>query len=70
MLKSEAASYTDGYMVQVVKSLDNSYAEGICPQTNALWAVNGEQLQLLMMGKQSAADTQANIASEHADIYK
>ena len=70
MLKSEAASYTDGYMVQVVKSLDNSYAEGICPQTNALWTVNGEQLQLLMMGKQSAVDTQANIAGEHADIYK
>lgn len=70
MLKSEAASYTDGYMQNVVSSLDNSYAEGICPQTNALWAVNGEQLQLLMMGNQTAAETQANIAAEHADIYE
>ena len=32
--------------------------------------MNGEQLQLLMMGKQTAADTQANMAAEHADIYK
>ena len=56
MLKSEAASYTDGYMVQVVKSLDNSYAEGICPQTNALWAVNGEQLQ--------------PVSYTHLDVYK
>lgn len=70
MLQSEAAAYTSGYMAEVVKSMENSYAEGICPQTNALWAVNGEQLQLLMMGKQTAADTQANIAKEHADIYK
>ena len=70
MLKSEAATYTEGYMLNVVQSMEHSYAEGICPQTNALWAVNGEQLQLLMMGKQTAADTQANMAAEHADIYK
>lgn len=70
MLKSEADTYSDGYMLNVIKSMENSYAEGICPQTNALWAVNGEQLQLLMMGKQSAEQTQANIAAEHSEIYE
>lgn len=70
MLKSEAATYTEGYMVDVVNTLASSYPEGICPQTNALWAVNGEQLQLLMMGKQTPEETQANIAKEHADIYQ
>ena len=50
-------------MLNVVQSMEHSYAEGICPQTNAPGAVNGEQLQLLMMGKQTAADTQANMAA-------
>lgn len=68
ILKSEAATYTDGYMVTVSDSLTDSYAEGICPDTNALWEVNGEQLQLLLMGNQTAEDTQANMAAEHADI--
>ena len=70
MLKSEAATYKDGYMLDVIKTMENSYAEGICPQTNALWAVNGEQLQLLMMGNQTPEQTQENMAKEHADIYK
>ena len=69
MLKSEATHYTDGYMVDVIKSLDNSYPEGICIKTNALWAVNGEQLQLLMMGSQSAEETWKNISTEHSEIY-
>lgn len=69
MLKSEASHYTDGYMVDVIKSLDNSYPEGICVKTNALWAVNGEQLQLLMMGSQSAEETWKNISTEHGEIY-
>ena len=70
MLKSESAHYTEGYMLDVIASLDNSYPEGICVDTNALWAVNGEQLQLLMMGSQSAEETWQNISAEHGEIYK
>lgn len=68
ILKSEAATYTDGFMATLAQSVENSYAEGICPDTNALWEVNGEQLQLLMMGNQTAEETQANMAAGHADI--
>lgn len=69
MLRSEAENYTEGYMVDVIDSLNNSYPEGICIDTNALWAVNGEQLQLLMMGSQSAEETWKNISAEHGEIY-
>jgi len=68
ILKSEAATYTEGFMATLAKSVEESYAEGICPDTNALWEVNGEQLQLLMMGNQTPEETQANMASGHADI--
>ncbi len=68
ILKSEAATYTDGYMATVAASLENSYAEGICADTDALWEVNGEQLQLLMMGEQTAEETWEAISEGHADI--
>lgn len=68
ILKSEAATYTDGYMATVAASLEHSYAEGICPDTNALWEVNGEELQLLLMGDQTAEETWENISAGHADI--
>lgn len=70
MLQSEASTYTDGYMLNVIKSMENSYAEGISPQSNALWSVTGEQLQLLMMGDQTPEETQANIQAEHLAIYE
>ncbi len=70
ILKSEAKTYTSGYMAEVVKSVENSYSEGISPKTNALWAVNGEQLQLLMMGKQTAEETQKNMAEGHGEVYE
>lgn len=70
MLVSEAATYTDGYMLNVIETMENSYSEGICVKTNALWTVTGEQLQLLMMGEQTAEETQAYIAEEHAEIYE
>ena len=68
ILKSEAATYTEGFMATQALSVEHSYAEGICTKTNALWEVNGEQLQLLMMGNQTPEETQANMASGHADI--
>ncbi len=68
VLKSEAATYTDGYMAVVASSLANSYAEGICPDTNALWEVTGEQLQLLLLGDQTAEETWEYISEGHADI--
>lgn len=68
ILKSEGATYTDGYTAVLAQSVENSYAEGICPDTNALWEVNGEQLQLLMMGNQTAEQTWEAMSTGHADI--
>lgn len=68
--KSAAALYSDEYMLNIIKGMEHSYAEGICVQTNALWSVTGEQLQLLMMGDQSAETTWENLSSEHGEIYK
>ncbi len=68
--KSAAALYDAPYMLNIIQGMEHSYAEGICAQTNALWSVTGEQLQLLMMGTQDAETTWANISSEHGDIYK
>ena len=70
MLKSEAECHTDGYMVDIIVSLQNSYPEGICKNTNALWTVNGENLQMLLMGEQTAEETWENMAAEHGDIYE
>lgn len=70
MLKSEGATYTEGYMVDVIATMDNSYAEGICAETNALWTTTGEQLQLLLMGKQTAEETWENIDAEHGEVYE
>ena len=57
-------------MVDVIATMDNSYAEGICAETNALWTTTGEQLQLLLMGKQTAEETWENIAAEHGEVYE
>lgn len=70
MLKSEGALHTDGYMVDVIATMEDSYAEGVGAQTNALWTTTGEQLQLLLMGEQSAEETWQNISAEHGEVYE
>ena len=70
ILKSEVDLYTSDYMKQIIKGMEISYPEGICVDTNALWTVTGEQLQLLMMGEQTAEDTWTNISTEHGEIYE
>lgn len=71
ILQSEAATYSedDTYKMTIIKSVTESVPEGISPQTNSLWAVTGEQLQLLMMGKQDAETTLDNITSGHEKVY-
>ena len=68
--KSAAAKYTDEYMLNIIAGMETSYPEGIRIDTNALWSITGEQLQLLMMGEQTAEQTWENIAAEHGDIYE
>lgn len=70
VLQSEAAEYTGEYWNVIVKSVEDSVPEGITPKTNALWSVTGEQLQLLIMGKQDAEQTLDNIIAGHKDIYE
>ncbi len=68
--KSAAELYTADYMKDIVAGMETSYAEGVCVETNALWTVTGEQLQLLLMGEQTPEQTWENIAEEHGEIYE
>lgn len=67
--KSVAKLYTADYMLNIIDGMETSYSEGICVDTNALWTVTGEQLQLLMMGNQTAEETWQNLSDQHGDIY-
>lgn len=70
ILKSEAEAYAgDAYKEIVIQSVASSYAEGVCPQSNALWQGTGEQLQLLMLGQTTPEETLAAITAEHEDVY-
>jgi ABC-type glycerol-3-phosphate transport system substrate-binding protein len=69
ILKSEAASYTSGYMLDVIKTVENSYAEGVNTKTPALWPATGEQLQVLFMGNQTPEQARDNIVESHKEIY-
>lgn len=69
ILKSEAATYEGDYWATVIKSVENSVPEGISPKTNSLWTVNGEELQLLLMGKQTPEETLEKLNSRHEEIY-
>ncbi len=68
ILKSEAASYTSGYIMDVIKTVEKSYAEGICTKTTALWSATGEQLQVMLMGNQTPEQTIKNIVESHNEI--
>ena len=71
ILKSEAAYYEgDAYKATVSASVNSSFAEGVSPQSNALWLSTGEQLQRLILGMQSPSETIENINKEHKNIYK
>lgn len=71
ILQSEAATYdeSDANEAVIIKSVEESVPEGVSPKTNSLWSVTGEQLQLLMMGKQDAETTLKNITEGHEKIY-
>ena len=69
ILKSEAATYTDDYWKTITDSVTDGVAEGVAPDTPALWAVTGEQLQALLTGDQSPADTLGNIRAGHDEVY-
>lgn len=71
ILQSEAESYAgDAYYDVIIQSVNDSVPEGISPQTNSLWQVTGEQLQLLMMGNQDAETTLDNIIAGHQEVYE
>jgi len=70
ILISEAASYTSEYWKTISRSVNDSVAEGVSPKTNALWTVTGDELQRLMLNKQTPEETLANINKKHADILK
>ncbi len=69
ILKSEAATYTGDYWKTITDSVTDGVAEGVAPDTPALWAVTGEQLQALLTGDQSPADTLGNIRAGHDEVY-
>ncbi len=71
ILKSEAETYdtSDHYWATIIKSVEDSVPEGVCPKTNSLWNLTGEQLQLLMMNNQDAETTLDNIIAGHEEIY-
>jgi multiple sugar transport system substrate-binding protein len=71
ILRSEAAYYQgDTYKATVTASVGSSFAEGVSPKSNALWLSTGEQLQKLILGMQTPAETIENINKEHNSIYK
>lgn len=69
ILKSESETYKGDYWKTIIKSVEDSVPEGISPKTNSLWTVNGEELQLLVMGKQTPEETVENMAKRHEEIY-
>ena len=71
ILKSEAAlSAGTEYDKVVEESTATAYAEGVCPQTTALWLATGEELQRLILGMTTPEQTLDNITAAHEKIYK
>lgn len=68
ILKSEGASYEGEYRDTVTKSVENSVAEGVSPKTNSLWLATGEELQLLLMNKQTPEQTLDNLIARHKEV--
>lgn len=70
ILKSEGASYHGEYRDTVTKSVENSVAEGVSPKTNALWQATGEEIQLLLMNKQTPEETLDHLIAQHKEIME
>lgn len=71
ILKSEAAlSEGTEYDKVVEESTATAYAEGVCPQTTALWLVTGEELQRLILGMSTPEQTLDAITARHNEIYE
>jgi ABC-type glycerol-3-phosphate transport system substrate-binding protein len=70
ILKSEAETYTDEFWQIVNKTVETSVAEGVCPKQTAIWQATGDQLQLLLMKKQTPEDTLNNIIKGHKEVME
>lgn len=71
MLKSEATlSEGTEYDKVVEASTATSFAEGVCPQSAALWTTTGEALQKLILNITTPEQTLDEISAAHNAIYK